>query len=372
MMRRQEREPGSRPGRPSEDVSCRRLAADRARVSTRDPPAAAGGLPLRAELLAIRADGLARPRAHARHVADGPAHRPVSSLSRGGLRSSTAPAAQPQPTREVMEKRAILAAMLMAGLLMLYQTLFMPAETPQPQKTETRKTDYFFSSPLPRARAPRPRARGGRARRFRRHSGAGRAGAHRVRGGPVVSGQGHQSRRGSAGVGAPLSRPEAAGHARSRGTTVSPSSVRGAARARSRLHPLRGLASCPTGKARRGIANAGEDGPGLRISETLRFRADNYTVERLIRVENRNVRRAQTCRSPADARGMAEGQGAVPGPAPDPHRGALAGRWCGARTSPTRATTAGRLERHGSRSRASGSCPRSSPRARASSWSRPR
>ena len=33
---------------------------------------------------------------------------------------------------------------------------------------------------------------------------------------------------------------------------------------------------------------AGEDGFGLRISETLRFRADNYTVERVIRVENRN------------------------------------------------------------------------------------
>ena len=34
---------------------------------------------------------------------------------------------------------------------------------------------------------------------------------------------------------------------------------------------------------------AGEAGSGLRISETLRFRADNYTVERVIRVENRSA-----------------------------------------------------------------------------------
>ena len=38
-----------------------------------------------------------------------------------------------------MEKRVVLAAMLMAGLLMLYQTFFLssPAETPQQQKSET-------------------------------------------------------------------------------------------------------------------------------------------------------------------------------------------------------------------------------------------
>ena len=53
-----------------------------------------------------------------------------------------------------MEKRVVLAAMLMAGLLMLYQTLFLspPAETPQPQKTETpAKTPTSSAPPTPGA-----------------------------------------------------------------------------------------------------------------------------------------------------------------------------------------------------------------------------
>jgi len=36
------------------------------------------------------------------------------------------------------------------------------------------------------------------------------------------------------------------------------------------------------------ITLVGEDGFGLRITQTLRFRADGYDVDRAIRVENRN------------------------------------------------------------------------------------
>src|SRR5580765_7898900 len=59
-----------------------------------------------------------------------------------------------------MEKRVVLAAMLMAGLLMVYQAFFLssPTEAPQPQKTETQaKTPSSTAAPVPGS-APAPAA----------------------------------------------------------------------------------------------------------------------------------------------------------------------------------------------------------------------
>src|SRR4029453_19062399 len=110
-----------------------------ARLSARAASGAATRLPVRAELLGVRKARLGRPRIRARDVADGEADRSVPSVPSRRLRSSAAAAAQHQRTRTVMEKRVIVAAMLMAGLLMLYQTFFLSPSTqhPQPTKTET-------------------------------------------------------------------------------------------------------------------------------------------------------------------------------------------------------------------------------------------
>ena len=115
---------------------------------------------------------------------------------------------------------------------------------------------------------------------------------------------------------------------------------------------------------------SGEDGFGLRISETMRFRADNYTVERLIRVENRNPA-AQTAdlllawrtpvEWPKDRAELFQGQ--------HPIRGRGTCRRDCARGSRRRDDPPRR--RHLDRARERVVSSALIPRARASSWSRP-
>lgn len=196
-----------------------------------------------------------------------------------------------------MEKRVVLAAMLMAGLLMLYQTLFLspPAETPQPQKTETPvKTPTSSAPPTPGAAqapaspgstspgAPVPAASAATpAPAVPEHTASVESPLYRAK---VISRGGDLQEweliyRGQK----PLVMPGLLGPT---GLTVE----RPGAPAQIVDFSLSGDRLVPTPEKPDGeLRLAGEAGSGLRISETLRFRADNYTVERVIRVENRSA-----------------------------------------------------------------------------------
>lgn len=196
-----------------------------------------------------------------------------------------------------MEKRVVLAAMLMAGLLMLYQTLFLspPAETPQPQKTETpAKTPTSSAPPTPGAAqapaspgstspgAPVPAASAATpAPAVPEHTASVESPLYRAK---VISRGGDLQEweliyRGQK----PLVMPGLLGPT---GLTVE----RPGAPAQIVDFSLSGDRLVPTPEKPDGeLRLAGEAGSGLRISETLRFRADNYTVERVIRVENRSA-----------------------------------------------------------------------------------
>lgn len=196
-----------------------------------------------------------------------------------------------------MEKRVVLAAMLMAGLLMLYQTLFLspPAETPQPQKTETpAKTPTSSAPPTPGVAqapaspgstspgAPVPAASAATpAPAVPEHTASVESPLYRAK---VISRGGDLQEweliyRGQK----PLVMPGLLGPT---GLTVE----RPGAPAQIVDFSLSGDRLVPTPEKPDGeLRLAGEAGSGLRISETLRFRADNYTVERVIRVENRSA-----------------------------------------------------------------------------------
>ena len=202
-----------------------------------------------------------------------------------------------------MEKRAILAAMLMAGLLMVYQTFFLIAGESPPSRqgrdardartrvqrqaaTPGERSGGARAEPTasPRLR-PGPR-RGSRPWPRRRCRSAWRRWTARSTARPV-----EQSRREIRGVGAQLPGSEAHGRSRpDRPDGPRPSSGR-AARPRSCGFTLAAERRWCSGRSspQGEITLVGDDGFGLRISETLRFRADGYDVERVIRVENRHA-----------------------------------------------------------------------------------
>jgi YidC/Oxa1 family membrane protein insertase len=195
-----------------------------------------------------------------------------------------------------MEKRVVLAAMLMAGLLMVYQAFFLssPTETPQPQKAETQaKTPGSTAIPVPGS-APAPAA----------SSGAG-APAAAPAAAPLASTAPAVPEH-TATVEGPLYRAKVISHGGDlqeweliyrgqkplvipgllgpTGLSVeragAPAQVVGFTLSTDRVVLTMDK---PEGELRL----SGDDGFGFRINETLRFRADNYTVERVIRVENR-------------------------------------------------------------------------------------
>ena len=194
-----------------------------------------------------------------------------------------------------MEKRVVLAAMLMAGLLMLYQTFFLssPAETPQQQKGETQAKTA--TSPVTTTPGAMPAPPG---------TPAPAVAAPAAPAGPAVPAVPERI----ASVETPLYRGKVISHGgdlqewelnyRGQKPLVIPGLLGPTGliveRAGAPAHTVGFTLSAdrlvvtpekPEGELRL----SGEDGFGLRISETLRFRADNYTVERVIRVENRNA-----------------------------------------------------------------------------------
>ncbi len=183
-----------------------------------------------------------------------------------------------------MEKRAIIAALLMAGLLIVYQTLFVhspeaPAPPPPPQKAEapapkapeglapSAGVPAAVAAPLPVAAVPD---------RTARVTGPLYHGAVASRGGdlsdwdllyrgakPMIV-PGHLGPRG-------LVVERAGQPARVVDFTVSPE-----------------VLELGRGSTSGEMTLVGEDGFGLRITQTLRFRSDGYDIDREIRVENRN------------------------------------------------------------------------------------
>jgi hypothetical protein len=187
-----------------------------------------------------------------------------------------------------MEKRAIIAALLMAGLLIAYQTFFMQApEVPVPPKAEAPGPKPVTSP------APAPAS-----------SPAAAAVPSPV---PVAAVPARTAR-----VEAPLYKAHVSSHGgdlsawelnyRGLKPMIVPGQMgpRGITIERAGQPPLvvdfsLSPESLDLGKAaaRGEITLVGDDGFGLRITETLRFRADGYDVERVLRVENRG-RAAQT------------------------------------------------------------------------------
>jgi YidC/Oxa1 family membrane protein insertase len=187
-----------------------------------------------------------------------------------------------------MEKRVIVAAMLMAGLLMVYQMFFLPppAQTPPPAKTEAPAKPGEAPTPAP---APAPATRSAPVTTPPPAAAAPAVPERLVQiDGPLyratVASRGGELRqwdlkyRGEK----PLIVPGFIGPT---GLTVeragAPAQVVPFSPSTERLE----LKDGPPGE----LKLSGEDGFGLRITETLRFAPDNYTVERLIRVENRHT-----------------------------------------------------------------------------------
>ncbi len=183
----------------------------------------------------------------------------------------------------LMEKRAIVAALLMAGLLILYQTFFVhsPEAPPPPQKAEApAATPSSPSAPSPIApsqavAAPAPVP---------------------VAAVPLKTVQitGLLYKAQVSSHGADLSGWEL--DYRGMKPMIVPGLLgpRGIAVERAGQPPqvvdftVTGEALDISRMAGRGeITLVGEDGFGLRITETLRFRANDYDVERAVRVENR-------------------------------------------------------------------------------------
>jgi len=181
-----------------------------------------------------------------------------------------------------MEKRAIIAALLMAGLLIAYQTFFMHSpETPPPPKAEAPGPKPVASpapvpastpaaaavpSPVPVAAVPLRTARvDGPLYKAQVSSRGGDLSAWELdyRGLKPMIVPGQMGPRG-------ITIERAGQPPRIVDFSLSPESL-----------------DLGRAAARGEITLVGDDGFGLRITETLRFRADGYDVERVLRVENR-------------------------------------------------------------------------------------
>jgi len=180
-----------------------------------------------------------------------------------------------------MEKRAIMAALLMAGLLILYQTLFMqPTEPPPPPKGEPAVATPAPSPAPALAPVPKPQPAGPVAaptapdRTAIVETPFYRA-AISSRGGSItlwdVRFHGDQ----------PMVLDGVLGPSGIR--VVAPGRSEEPIRFRLSTDSLKLGAQSPSGE----LVLVGEDGFGLQITDTLRFRADSYVIEQNLKVENR-------------------------------------------------------------------------------------
>ncbi len=185
-----------------------------------------------------------------------------------------------------MEKRAILAAVLMAGVLLLYQTLFVgQQEAPSPQKADTAVAPPAARavapatppapSPLPPAVPPLPAAGAQPLRTVTVRTPLYRG---------VVSGAGAAVQEWELDYRG-LKPMVVSGLVGPRGVQLErPGSEPTVMAFRAAGEDL----TLGKGSAAGEISLTGEDGYGLRMTETLRFKADSYVIEQAIRVENRH------------------------------------------------------------------------------------
>lgn len=179
-----------------------------------------------------------------------------------------------------MEKRAIIAALLMAGLLIVYQAFFMHSpEAPPPPKAEAPGPKPAASpAPVPSpaaAAVPSPVAVAAVPLRTARVDGPLYKVQVSSRGGDLSAWE--LDYRGLK----PMIVP---GQMGPRGVTIERAGQPPRVVDFSLSPESLGLGRAA---ARGEITLVGDDGFGLRITETLRFRADGYDVERVLRVENR-------------------------------------------------------------------------------------
>jgi YidC/Oxa1 family membrane protein insertase len=181
-----------------------------------------------------------------------------------------------------MEKRVILAAMLMAGLLMLYQTFFLsPPQQSAPAKTEAPAKPGAGAPPAPAVPAPAAAtplpAAAAIPERIAQVQGPLYRATITSRGGEIREWE--LNYRGQKPM-------VVAGLLSPTGLTIeragAPAQVVPFTLAPERVEVSKDQ---PQGELRL----TGDDGFGLRIAETRRFRADNYTMEQVIRVENRHT-----------------------------------------------------------------------------------
>ena len=122
-----------------------------------------------------------------------------------------------------MEKRAILAAVLMAAVFIIYQTYFFPAETPQTEAARTDDANRARTRPRAGSRPSRnaeSRAPGQRLGGFPASSAPDHGGR------PALPGGRQQRGRQAAGAGAQVPRREAHGHHRRPGAGGTPGVAR--------------------------------------------------------------------------------------------------------------------------------------------------
>ena len=180
-----------------------------------------------------------------------------------------------------MEKRAILAAMLMAGLLIAYQALFTPApEPPGVQKPGVQAPAQQAPAPAPAPAASPPPA-AAPAPSVPERSAIIETPLYRA----VISSSGGALRqwqlryRGDK----PLIVPGVAGPdgltVERQGAPASPIGFQ---------LSTESLSLTGSGAATGDVQLVGEDGYGLRITRTLTFHKDSYQVDEAIKVENRH------------------------------------------------------------------------------------
>src|SRR2546426_925701 len=109
-------------------------------------PSAAERLPVRPDVLGVRAARAAGTRRRTRDVVGGAPPASLPSVSSRRIR----PAAGRRPSGSMMETRAIVAAILMAGVFIVYQVFFLPTG-PDPASQQKPAPPSVASAPPPPA-----------------------------------------------------------------------------------------------------------------------------------------------------------------------------------------------------------------------------
>src|SRR2546425_8333919 len=112
-------------------------------------PPAAERLPVRPDVLGVRAARAAGTRRRTRDVVGGAPPASLPSVSSRRIR----PAAGRRPSGSMMETRAIVAAILMAGGFIVYQVFFLPTG-PDPTSQQKPAPPPAASAPTPAPQAP--------------------------------------------------------------------------------------------------------------------------------------------------------------------------------------------------------------------------